>query len=83
MPRYNIELRTEDRVCETLEMEQSDLCELRIEMATFVGELLREHADKVWEDKEWRVDVTDENGFILYVMRLTATDSVEASAPLA
>ncbi|MBC7985946.1 MAG: hypothetical protein H7X93_04655 [Sphingomonadaceae bacterium] len=75
MPHYNIELRTHDRVWDTVATETDDLTALRIEMAQFVGELLKDHAAKIWEDGDWRVDVTDDSGLILYVMRIGATDS--------
>lgn len=78
MAHFNIELRSADRVWETLEVERDDVAALRIEMARFVGQLLRDHAAQVWADQEWRVDVTDEAGLILYVMRISATDSAEA-----
>ena len=81
MPNYNIELRTADRVWETLLVERDDHDGLRIEMARFVGELLKDHAGKIWEDQDWRIDVTDETGLILYVMHILATDSV-ATVPL-
>lgn len=60
MPNFHIELRTADRIWETLDIEHSDRDSLRIEMAKFVGELLKDHAAKIWEDRDWRVDVTDE-----------------------
>jgi hypothetical protein len=44
-------------------------------VAQFVGELLRDHATKIWADKDWRVDVTDESGLILYALSIFATDS--------
>ncbi|TGX52659.1 hypothetical protein E5A73_13500 [Sphingomonas gei] len=81
MPHYNIELRTQNRVWETLQVERDDQKALRIEVARFVGELLRDHADKIWEDKDWRVDVTDESGLILFIMNLMVTDS-PAAVPL-
>ena len=65
MPKFNIELRTENRVWETLLVEKSDHTELRIEVAQFVGELLKDHAGQIWADEDWRVDVTDERGLIL------------------
>jgi hypothetical protein len=46
--KYNIELRTEQRVWETLLIESADLTALRIEVACFVGELLKDHAGKIW-----------------------------------
>jgi hypothetical protein len=75
MPLYHIELRTAGQVWETLDVQRDDVPALRIEMARFVGELLKDHALKVWEDQDWRVDVTDEKGLILYVMHIGATDT--------
>ena len=75
MPHYHIELRTADQVWETLDVESEDLEALRLEMARFVGELLHDHAGKIWADKDWRVDVTDDAGLILYVLSIFATDS--------
>jgi len=81
MPNYNIELRTADRVWETLAVERDDHEGLRVEMARFVGEMLKDHAQKIWLDQDWRVDVTDETGLILYVINIFATDSA-ATMPL-
>ncbi|HYW17346.1 MAG TPA: hypothetical protein VE891_14495 [Allosphingosinicella sp.] len=81
MPNFNIELRSADRVWETLEVERDDVAALRVEMARFVGQLLRDHAAQVWEDRDWRVDVTDEAGLILYVMHISASDTA-ATMPL-
>ena len=81
MPVYNIELRNAERVWETLRLERDDVTGLRIEMARFVGELLKDHAGQIWIDGEWRVDATDENGLILYILHLFATDSPASRAP--
>ena len=75
MPNYNIELRTADRVWETHAVERDDLTALRTEVARFVGDLLKEHAQEIWADRDWRVDVTDDTGLILYVLHVLATDS--------
>ena len=75
MPNYHIELRTADQVWETVDVERDDLESLRIEVASFVGELLKDHAGRVWADKDWRVDVTDDKGLILYALSIFATDS--------
>ena len=82
MSRYNIGLRTHSHLRETLAVERDDLASLRIELARFVGELLRDHAGQIWTDEDWRVDVTDENGLILYVMEISASES-PATMPLA
>ena len=85
MAKYNIELRTEQRVWETLLIESADLTALRIEVACFVGELLKDHAGKIWIDEDWRVDVTDEKGLILYVMHVSAVQApaVKDERPIA
>jgi hypothetical protein len=75
MPQYHIELRTESRVWETLDVESVNLSDLRIEVAKFVGELLRDHASRIWEDQDWQVDVTDQTGLILFVLQVVATES--------
>ena len=80
MARYNIQLRTESHVSEPLAVDKSDLAELRIEVAQFVGELLRDHGNQIWIDEDWRVDVTDDTGLILYVMQISARNSA-ATAP--
>lgn len=81
MTHYNIQLRTEDRVWETVTVQSQDLEALRMELAMFVGELLRDHARQIWVDEEWRVDVTDEAGMILYVMQITASETA-ATMPI-
>lgn len=75
MATYHIELRTADRVWDALHVEKEDLTQLRIEVARFVGELLKDHANEIWIDRDWRVDVTDETGLILYVMHISASDT--------
>lgn len=75
MPRYFIGLRSETHLHETVEVERDDLTLLRIELARFVGELLKDHAEQIWQDRDWRVDVTDEHGLILYVMEISASEA--------
>ena len=81
MPLYNIELRTAERVWDTLQVERRDVAALRTEVSTFVGELLKDHANQIWADQEWRVDATDENGLILFILHLFVTDSCAVEAP--
>jgi hypothetical protein len=75
MARYNIQLRTESHVQTAVEVVRDDLVAVRIEPAQFVGELLKDHAEQIWVDEDWRVDVTNEDGLILYVMEISASDS--------
>ncbi|TRW14753.1 DUF6894 family protein [Glacieibacterium frigidum] len=74
MALYHINIRTESHIAECIDVERDDLTGLRLEMARFVGELLRDHAEQIWVDEDWRVDVTDANGAIIYVMHIGANE---------
>jgi hypothetical protein len=75
MPAYNINVRTASHIADTLRVDGTSLPELRIEMAKFVGELLKDHAALIWEDQEWQVDVTEDAGLILYVLHVSAAET--------
>ncbi len=81
MPHFNINLRTPSVVSESWHIEMPDHTALRIELARYVGEFLKDHANLIWEDEDWRIDVTDESGLILYVMQISATNTA-ATMPL-
>ena len=82
MPRFKIDLRTESHIADTIVVEQEDQTALRQEVARFVGETLRDHALQIWVDEDWRVDVSDETGLILFILQISAT-SAPAATPLA
>ncbi|HMJ07289.1 MAG TPA: hypothetical protein VK474_13600 [Chthoniobacterales bacterium] len=81
MPRYNIELRTISHVATTLEVDRDDLTELRVEVARFVGELLKDHAAQIWTDEDWQVEATDQTGLILFTMNVFASDTAATMMP--
>jgi hypothetical protein len=72
MASYNINIRTESHIADSFRVEKDDLTALRHELARFVGELLKDHAELIWVDEDWQIDVTDEAGLILYVMHISA-----------
>lgn len=37
--------------------------------------LLNEHAHQIWVDEEWRMDVTDEKGLILFTIHVSTQES--------
>jgi hypothetical protein len=80
MAEYHINIRTESHIADTLTVEKDDLTELRLELARFVGELLETHADQIWVDEVWQIDVTDEAGLIIYVMNIAASEAVADNA---
>jgi hypothetical protein len=75
MPIYHINVRTESHIASTVDVERESLTELRLEMARYVGELLKDHAELIWVDEDWQVDVTDDDGLILYVIHISATET--------
>jgi hypothetical protein len=75
---YNINIRTASHIADTVTVEKENLTELRLEMGIFVGELLKDHAELLWEDKDWQIDVTDASGLILYVIQVVASEAPAA-----
>ena len=75
MPHYNIELRSVSHLASTLGVQRDDLQGLRIEVARFVGELLKDHAGQIWKDEDWQVEATDDDGLILFTMNVFASDT--------
>lgn len=75
MPLFNINLRTPSHIADTLTVERADHHALRIEVARFVGELLKDHAELLWSDEQWQVDVSDTCGLILYVVDVSVAQS--------
>jgi hypothetical protein len=51
------------------------LKDLRLELARFVGELLKDHAEFIWANQDWQVDITDASGLILYVVHISALET--------
>jgi hypothetical protein len=82
MPIYHINIRTQSHIADTLDVERASLTALRIEMARFVGELLKDHAELIWADQEWRIDVTDDACLILYVINISASDTAATAGTL-
>lgn len=72
MPTFHINVRTASHIAQTVDVERDDHTALRVELARFVGELLKDHAELIWTDEDWQIDVSDDEGLILYVMHIAA-----------
>jgi hypothetical protein len=75
MPTYHINIRTESHIADFVKVEKESLTDLRLEMARFVGELLKDHAELIWADEDWQIDVTNGEGLILYVIHISASET--------
>jgi hypothetical protein len=83
VPVYNLNVRTESHIATTVVVERANLNEVRLEMARFVGELLKDHAAVLWSDEEWQVDVTNGAGLILYVIHVSASETSATAGSVA
>jgi hypothetical protein len=75
MSIYYINIRTASHIASTTEFETDSLTNLRLEMARFVGEVLKDHAELLWVDEVWQIDVTNGDGLILYVIHINASET--------
>jgi hypothetical protein len=62
VPRYHFQVRTDTHVIisEGIDLPKAD--DARLEASRRVGDLLKEHAGKLWKDQDWRMDVTNDTG---------------------
>ena len=72
---YHFVVRTETHVLLSDSVELPSLESSRVEAARRVGDLLQTHAEAIWVDKEWQMDVTDDSGLILFVIHVSAMKS--------
>jgi hypothetical protein len=54
MPAYHINNRTESRIADSVDVEMESLKDLPLELARFVDELLKDHAELIWADQTGR-----------------------------
>jgi hypothetical protein len=59
--------------------ELKDVHAARIEAVTFAGASLKEDPSKVWAGQDFRVEVTDANGLILFTVIVLAINSPSTS----
>ena len=79
MPRYFFDLRDGSYIPDTDGTDLADLRTARIAAVELAGILLKEGAAKFWDGLEWRIEVKDEAGLILFVLDFSATDSPAVS----
>lgn len=82
MPRYffhvhdGVDLRDEDGT------ELSDIRAARVEAVRFAGEVIANDADRRSLGEDWRLEVTDEAGLILFRLDFTIAESPAAQSAL-
>ena len=74
MPRYHFNIRDDAPARDVNGAELSGLAAARVEAVRLAGDLLRDRAVTFWDDEEWRLDVTNARGLLLFTLHLVATD---------
>jgi hypothetical protein len=76
---FHFQVRTVTHVMLTEAAELVGTEEARVEAARRIGELLKQHANELWTDGEWQMDVTDGRGLILFVIQISAVRTAATS----
>ena len=56
-------------------IEFSNIHEAKCQAVVYAGQLLRDVAEKFWDDADFEMTVTDESGLILFTMRVIGTEA--------
>jgi hypothetical protein len=75
MASFHFVVRTDTHVLSSGSVDLSSLEAARVAASTRIGDLLKTHAEAIWVDKEWQMDVTDAAGLILFVINVSAMKS--------
>jgi hypothetical protein len=78
---FHFQVRTESHVLLAESADMRDLDDARVEASRRAGSLLFEHAGQLWVDEDWRMDVTDSEGLILFVIHISAMKTAATGAP--
>lgn len=71
MPRYYFHVMDGVSHPDTEGIELSDLKAAQIEAVRFSAQSLSETADTFWETEEWKLNVTDGGGLVLFCVQIT------------
>lgn len=75
MPRYHFNLMDGEKEPDKVESLLEGVEQARLQAAQLFGELLRDRPEKFWQDREMQVEVTDDQGMILFVLQITAVEA--------
>jgi hypothetical protein len=77
MPRYHFNVHDGTSIPDPEGSELPDLASARVQAVRLAADLLREHRS-FWNEGEWKMDVTDGEGLILFSLLFLATDAPAA-----
>lgn len=80
MPRYHFNVHDGFDLPDPEGSDLPDLRAARIEAVRYAGSLLHDHAVTFWDHDDWRMEVTDEAGLILFSLIFVASDSAASGS---
>jgi hypothetical protein len=77
MPRYFFHVHDGSSTIDSEGTELPDIFAAQEQAILLSGELLREMGGKFWNGEEWSLEVTDEAGRILFILRFSAEERTD------
>lgn len=74
MPRYFFHVRDGTDVRDEIGTELPDIYVAQAQAIRTSGEILRDMGSRFWDGTEWRLEATDEQGEVLFVLRFSAEE---------
>ena len=74
MPRYFFNVQDDHPSFDTEGTELRDLHTARAEAICLTGEILRDMGAKFWAGPEWKLEVADERGQVLFGLRVSGDE---------
>lgn len=78
MARYHFNLYDGHNLLDDEGYQFSTLSEARTQGVKFVGHALSDAGEEVFADQDWRLEVTDDRGLILFAVYVSAYDAAAA-----
>ena len=74
MPRYFFHVQDGYSIPDAEGTELLDVYTAQAQAIVLSGELLRDMGGEFWNGTEWRMEVADEQGRVLFILRFSATE---------
>ena len=81
MPRYFFHVTDGYSIRDAEGTELPDIYAAQDQAIRTSGEILRDMGAEFWNGTEWALDVTDENGQILFALRFSAEERLDPGTP--
>jgi hypothetical protein len=75
VPRYFFHVHDGAELPDEDGTELPDLASARNEAVRLAGASLKDHAQAFWNEEQWSIDVTDEDGLMLFSLTFFATNA--------